>query len=160
MNFDVLTEAFAPFAQMLPWLAIAVFVGIVLDYVTGTIAAHKLKEWSSAKAREGIWHKVGIIIAILLSALIDVVVIVLTNNSIIQLSFPYFGLFMPMVAVFYTLTEIGSVLENLKKIGVYVPSFLTKGFASIKNVVESHADNTSVSTHEKPPDANSEENNE
>lgn len=160
MSFDILKEAFAPFAQMLPWLAIAVFVGIVLDYVTGTIAAHRLKEWSSAKAREGIWHKVGIIIAILISTLIDVVVIVLTNNSIIQLSFPYFGLFMPMVAVLYTLTEIGSVLENLKKIGVYVPSFLTKGFASIKNVVESHADNASMSTHEKPPDASNEEDNE
>lgn len=153
MSFDILKEAFAPFAQMLPWLAIAVFVGIVLDYVTGTIAAHKLKEWSSAKAREGIWHKIGIIIAILIAALIDVVVIVITHNDYIHLTVPYFGLFMPMVAILYTLTEIGSVLENLKKIGVYVPNFLTKGFASIKSVVESHADN------EKPPDANNEDEN-
>ena len=151
MDFEIIKNAFEPFVTVLPWLAIAIFVGIILDYITGTIAAHKLKEWSSAKAREGIWHKIGIIIAILISALIDVIVIVLTNNSVIQLSFRYYGLFTPLVGVLYTLTEIGSVLENLKKLGVYVPTFLTRGFASIKNAIDVQTD-TTADDNTSPPE--------
>lgn len=139
MDFNILIEPFKPFAKLLMILAGLVFLGIVLDYLTGTIAAKKNGTWSSKIAREGIWHKVGIIIAIILASLLDVAVIV-ASKSVLKLSFTYFGLFAPLVALCYTLTEFGSVLENLKKMDVYVPAFLTKGFASIKNAVDAHAE--------------------
>lgn len=153
MDFSVLIEAFKPFARLLLILATLVFVGILLDYLTGTIAARKNEEWSSKKAREGIWHKVGIIIAILLAALLDVVVIVATR-SIMGLNFTYFGLFSPLVSLCYVITEFGSILENLRKMGTEVPSILTKGFASLKKTVEAHADAAipDESEEKKPPD--------
>ena len=139
MEFEILVEAFRPFAKLLLILAALVFLGIVLDYLTGTLAAKKNHTWSSRVAREGIWHKVGIIIAIMLAALLDVAVIVATK-SVLKLSFTYFGLFAPLVALCYTLTEFGSILENLRKMDVYVPAFLTRGFASLKNAVDAHAE--------------------
>lgn len=139
MDLAILIDAFKPFAKLLLILTALVFIGIILDYLTGTIAAKKLHEWSSKIAREGIWHKVGIIIAVLLAAMLDIVVIVATK-SVLKLSITYFGLFAPLVALSYTLTEFGSIIENLKKMGVYVPAFLTRGFASIKNAVDAHAD--------------------
>ena len=139
METELLIEAFRPFAKLLIILAALVFLGIGLDYLTGTLAAKKNGTWSSGIAREGIWHKVGIIIAILLAALLDVAVIVATK-SVLRLSFRYFGLFAPLVALCYVMTEFGSILENLKKMDVYVPKFLTRGFASLRNAVEAGAE--------------------
>lgn len=139
MDLEILVAAFKPFAKLLLILAALVFTGIVLDYLTGTLAAKKNHTWSSRIAREGIWHKVGIIIAILLAALLDIAVIVATK-SVLKLSINYFGLFAPLVALCYTLTEFGSILENLRKMDVYVPKFLTRGFASLKNAVDARAE--------------------
>ncbi len=141
MDFTILIDAFKPFAKLLLILSALVFLGIVLDYLTGTVAAKKNGTWSSMVAREGIWHKVGIIIAIILAALLDVAVIV-ASKSVLKLSITYFGLFAPLVALCYTFTEFGSILENLRKMDVYVPAFLTHGFASIKHTVDAHADAT------------------
>lgn len=136
MEFVMLTEAFKPFAKLLLILSALVFIGICLDYLTGTIAAKLHNEWSSKIAREGIWHKVGIIIAILLAALLDVVVILVTKSA--GIVYKVGGLFVFLVSVCYTLTEFGSILENLKKMGVYVPEILTRGFASFKHTFDAH----------------------
>ncbi len=141
MDLTILAEAFKPLAKLLLILAALVFIMICLDYLTGSIAARKNGTWSSKIAREGIWHKVGIMIALMLSVLLDVVVLV-ASRSVLNLPIAFYGLFAPLVALCYTLTEFGSILENLHKMDVYVPSFLMRGFASIKNVVDSHAEAT------------------
>lgn len=138
MELIALAEAFRPFAKILLILSALVFAGICLDYLTGTIAAKMHKEWSSKVAREGIWHKVGIIIAILLAALLDVVVILVTRGA--GITYKAGGLFVFLVSVCYILTEFGSILENLKKMGVYVPEILTRGFATFKHTFDAHAD--------------------
>ncbi|MBR0135757.1 MAG: phage holin family protein, partial [Clostridia bacterium] len=68
--------------------------------------------------------------------------------------FTYFGLFSPLVSLCYVITEFGSILENLRKMGTEVPSILTKGFASLKKTVEAHADAAipDESEEKKPPD--------
>lgn len=158
MNFDVFLEAFSPFARLLVVLMGVVFIGILMDYLTGTIAAKMHDEWSSVKAREGLTHKVGILLAILLGVVIDVAII--ASKSALGWNFPYVGLFTPLITLAYIVTEIGSILENLKKMGVYVPPILVKGFAVLKQAVELHShvdevedeDEEVIVVEDEPPD--------
>ena len=48
------------------WLVIAWLVCMVMDYLTGSLAAAKNGEWSSARAREGLWHKGGMLLVVLI----------------------------------------------------------------------------------------------
>lgn len=137
-EYGVLLEAFRPFAKALLILSVVVLIGITLDYLTGSIAARKRGEWSSKIAREGIWHKVGILIAMLIAVLLDAVIIVAART--VGLSITYYGLFSPLVALFYAVTELGSIIENLAKMGTPVPKFLTNGIAALKNEVEKRTD--------------------
>ena len=62
------------FTALWGWLgwAIVLFVAsMAADYVTGTWAARARGEWSSAAARQGLWHKLGEIAALLVAALCD-----------------------------------------------------------------------------------------
>ena len=63
------------------WLIIVYACTIVLDYVTGTISAIKTKTWTSALAREGIWHKIGCITTIGVAGLDDWMLAILMANS-------------------------------------------------------------------------------
>lgn len=51
------------------WLVIGWVICMVVDYITGSAAAAKEGEWSSAKAREGIWHKAGMTVVVLAETL-------------------------------------------------------------------------------------------
>ena len=137
-EYSVLLDAFRPFSKALLILSVVVLIGITLDYLTGSIAARKLGEWSSKTAREGIWHKVGILIAMLIAVLLDAVTIVAVRT--VGLSITYYGLFSPLVALFYAVTELGSIVENLAKMGTPVPQFLTNGIAALKHEVDKKAD--------------------
>ena len=46
----------------LGWLVVGWVVCMAIDYISGSAAAAKAGEWSSAKARDGIWHKAGLIL--------------------------------------------------------------------------------------------------
>ena len=50
------------------WLVVGWIICMVLDYITGSAAAAKGGAWSSAKAREGIWHKTGMIVVVIVAA--------------------------------------------------------------------------------------------
>ena len=65
----------------LGWAIIAFIVCIALDYVTGTWADRAHGEWTSAVAREGIWHKLGEIVALLVAALCDIVIKFIINSA-------------------------------------------------------------------------------
>ena len=52
----------------LGWLAVGWILAMALDYLTGSMAAAKEGQWSSARAREGIWHKCGMIVVVLVAA--------------------------------------------------------------------------------------------
>ena len=102
------------------WLA-----AMILDYVSGTAAACKDGEWSSAIARAGLWHKGGMILVVTVSAIADgVMVIICANMPDIGIAWP--GLVFPTVLAWYIITEFGSVLENAVKMGAAVPDWLTK----------------------------------
>ena len=127
--------AFGAAFGWLGWLVLAWIGCMVVDYISGSSAAMKAGQWSSAKARSGIWHKGGMLVVVVVAAVADnVLALVLAN--IPGLPIEYTVLLLPMVLVWYILTELGSILENAAAMGAPVPEFLIRILASAKEKVE------------------------
>lgn len=94
------------------WLVLLWFVCMALDYATGTLAAMKRGEWSSDVAREGLWHKGGMILIVLVAALADLAISLILRSGVVKFPFDYSILLTVLVLSWYTLTELGSMLEN------------------------------------------------
>lgn len=109
------------------WLIILWVVCMVLDYVTGSAAARRNHEWNSSRAREGLWGKAGMIVAVIVAAIADIVLSLMLNMDGLQLPFHYSVLLTPVVVSWYTLTELGSMAENAVKMGGRVPKWIKKG---------------------------------
>ena len=119
------------------WLVAGWVFLMVLDYLTGTAAACKEGSWSSAHAREGIWHKAGMIVVVLVAAGADLLIeIVLLNLPVLALPVEYPGLICPVVLVWYAVTELGSITENAVHMGAPVPPWLVRLLAVSKGVVD------------------------
>ena len=99
-------------------------VAMALDYLTGTFAAMKAGDWSSARAREGLWHKGGMIFVVMVAGITDIIMIMIAQNIPIGIQWPVIVL--PLVLSWYIITELGSVLENCVKMGAPVPGWLIK----------------------------------
>ena len=127
--------AFGAAFGWLGWLVLAWIGCMVVDYISGSSAAMKAGQWSSAKARGGIWHKTGMIVVVIVAAVADNV-LSLVVASIPGISIEYTVLLLPMVLVWYILTELGSILENAAAMGSDVPPFLIRILASAKEKVE------------------------
>ena len=133
----LLTVAISFIVALLGWVGIAVAVMLacmVLDYITGTWAAKAHAEWTSEKAREGLWHKLGEIVALLVAALCDIAVGVILSSAAAPLIGDYHhrGYITLIVAVWYIFTELGSILENAAKLGAPIPEKLIKGIGRLK----------------------------
>lgn len=108
------------------WLILLWAVTMILDYATGTLAALRNKEWNSDRAREGIWHKAGMLVVVIVAGLFDVAIKEITGTAGIVLPFDMLAL--PIILSWYTITELGSILENAIKMGAdNVPDWLKKG---------------------------------
>ena len=127
--------AFGAAFGWLGWLVLAWIGCMVVDYISGSSAAMKAGQWSSAQARAGIWHKAGMIVVVVVAAVADKVLAIVLAN-IPGLPIDYTVLLLPMVLVWYILTELGSVLENAAAMGAPVPEFLIRILASAKEKVE------------------------
>jgi len=105
-------------------MLIAWAVVMALDYLSGTMAACRAGEWSSAVARDGLWHKGGMILVVVVAAVADGAMAVLCDNLPLEMAWP--GVVLPLVLAWYILTELGSILENAVKMGAAVPPWLVK----------------------------------
>ncbi len=136
----VVTGVFVAVSAMLGWFGwlIVVFVACLIgDWISGSAAAAKNGEWSSKRGREGIWHKAGCIVVVLVAAILDGVIGSIINNlPSIKLPFEYTVLLCPVVVVWYILTELGSIVENAGKMGAPIPGFLKKAIALFKGTVD------------------------
>lgn len=99
-------------------------IAMALDYLTGTAAAMREGNWSSKIAREGIWHKAGMIAVVFVALLADIGMSVICAN--LELGFAWPGIVLPLVLAWYIITELGSILENAVAMGAPVPGWLTK----------------------------------
>lgn len=94
------------------WLVILWVVCMGLDYLTGSLAAMKKGEWSSDKAREGLWHKGGMVLIVLVAVLTDLAISLILRSGVVKFPFSYSIMVTVLVISWYTLTELGSILEN------------------------------------------------
>ena len=117
------------------WL-VAAWVGcMALDWLSGSAAACKDGQWSSAAARAGIWHKLGMIVVVLVAALTDAVLCV-TAANLPGIAVQYGSLLLPVVLVWYIFTELGSIAENAADMGAPVPKALRRLLAEGKKTAE------------------------
>lgn len=129
------------------WVVVAWIAFMIIDYATGSAAALRAGEWSSKTARDGIWHKLGSVAAVIVAAVLDTVIgHLLGNVPGVELPFTYTVLLCPLVLVWYILTEAGSIIENAGALGTKIPGFLRKAIEALNDKVESVGD---VSNNEK-----------
>lgn len=108
--------------MVLVWLAL-----MAVDYLSGTLAARQTGTWKSEKARNGIWHKVGMALIVFVCGIADLVMIHVCQNlpnDVLAIEWPV--VIFPMVTIWYILTEIGSIIENAIAMGAPVPAWLPK----------------------------------
>ena len=118
------------------WVVVAWIGCMLIDYATGSAAALRAGEWSSKSARDGIWHKLGSVVAVIVAAILDVVIgHLLANLPGVDLPFTYTVLLCPLVVIWYILTEAGSIIENAGALGAPVPGWLKKVIASLQDKV-------------------------
>jgi len=117
------------------WIIFLLILAIVLDYITGTTAAKAVGEWTSKLAREGLWHKLGEIVALLVAILCDIAISVILHTEAAQIfdgTIQYGNYITLVVSIWYFFTEIGSILENVKKLGAPIPDWLISGAKVLK----------------------------
>ena len=97
------------------------------DYLTGTLAAARAGQWSSQKARDGLWHKAGMFFVAFTALVLDSLIsLVAQNLPVVNLPFEYRFLLTPLVLCWYVVTELGSIAENALAMGAPCPAFLRK----------------------------------
>ncbi len=97
------------------------FVFVVIDYITGMMAAGKTGQWSSRQGFSGILKKVSIFVIVCLCHGVDVICQVefLRSSAIVA----------------YALNEVGSVFENVERMGYghLIPAFVQKSIKIIQD---------------------------
>lgn len=143
MNENLLTVKtaivafFTALGAFLGWKGVMLLAWVLvmaLDYLTGTLAACHDGEWCSSTAREGLWHKGGMIAVVAVAAISDWIMVLVAEY--IPIGIQWTGIIMPLVLAWYIVTELGSILENAVKIGANVPAWLVKLLKSSANLVE------------------------
>ena len=128
------------------WLVVAWVACMLLDYATGTAAALKAGKWSCKAAREGLWHKVGAMAAVLVAAILDGVLgLILDHIPALTLPFDYTVFLTVLVLVWYILTELGSIVENAGRLGAPLPAWLSKAIAALESGVKVMTRSRSIS---------------
>ena len=129
--------AMSAFLGWFGWLCVVFVLAMLVDYFTGSAVAMKEKNWSSGVAFNGIWRKVGSILAVLVAGGADFMLWQITSNIPgITLPFAVPLLFCPLVLTWYILTEFGSIMENIGKLGAPLPAFLVKIIKVLTNAAE------------------------
>ncbi len=118
------------------WEVIIWIACILTDYLAGSLAAKKENNWSSAIAREGLWHKLGEIFAVLVAALCDISLKVVAEGSGIDLPIKVGALITPVVLMWYILTELGSIIENCGKLGAPIPKWFQQYVDKSKEAID------------------------
>lgn len=118
------------------WLIALWAACTALDFVSGWLAAWRAGKWSSRIAHEGIWHKAGMLVIVLVAMLFDLVLREIIRVVDIQL--PIEGVLVtPLVLSWYAVTELGSIVENAVRMGAQnVPVWLRKGLGIASDAVD------------------------
>ena len=133
----IMSAALAAFAVYMGALAVPIIVLMVMmiiDYLSGMSAAWVHGDLSSRVGAKGIVKKVGYMALIVVAMGVDYLIYsgIAAANITVNYNM-WFGL---LVAVWLIINEMISILENLSKLGVPIPDFLTKIIQRLKNSAE------------------------
>ena len=95
---------------------------IILDMLTGLVKAFKEQDYTSSIMREGLFHKCGSVLCILLGALTDYAQTLIDLGVTISVS--------TTICIYICLMEIGSIIENVSIINPEIMPDKLKGFFS------------------------------
>lgn len=138
---------------MLAWIAdklgvlypvlMLLVVMMVIDYVTGMLASMRESidhpgdtayGWSSKKGLKGIIKKVGYVCVIAAAMVMDYIIMNVAGQAGLQIGAKtFFGL---LVAIWYILNEMLSIIENSGRMGADVPEWLRKYIATLKGTID------------------------
>ena len=121
----IISTALAAFASYLGALAVPIIVLMVMmiiDYLSGMLAAWSEGTLSSKVGAKGIVKKVGYMALIVVAMGVDY--LICSGVSAASLDLPYTMWFGLLVAVWLIINEMISILENLGRLGVPIPGFL------------------------------------
>ena len=101
------------------------FAFIALDFLTGIVKAFATNSFTSTKMREGLFHKVGLILCMILGGLVDFAQGHLDLGAAVPVA--------AAICVYICLMEITSIIENVCKINPQiVPDKLISLFGGLK----------------------------
>lgn len=116
---------------------------MVVDHISGMIASmveaiehpdNPEYGWSSKKGAKGIAKKAGYLCVIAVAMTVDW--LVLHVAAVIGVTVTAKALFSLLVAVWYILNELLSIIENAGRMGVNVPEWLCKYIAVLKRKID------------------------
>lgn len=107
----------------------------IIDYATGLAASkYRGQQISSYKGIRGITKKICMWLLICVGAIIDQLILYACGQA--NLIVPFDFAIACVVAIWLICNEIISILENIKDIGVPLPTFLEKAVTNIKTQIE------------------------
>ena len=95
-------------------------IAIILDYISGLIKAYNTKQLSSKIGFKGILKKIGILVLVMLSVLVDRV----SGNT---------GAIRTLVIYYFVANEGLSILENSGEAGIPIPAVIKKALKVLKD---------------------------
>ena len=113
---------------------IIMLIAMAIDYITGMIKAYMQKELSSKKGMIGIFKKFAYILVVVVGIIADYLCKLFISEFDINFTFT-----IPialLLAIWLTINELISILENLNAINVPMPKFLQTLISKLKNTVE------------------------
>lgn len=139
----VLTAAFTALTYYIGQLSIPIIVlavVMIIDYITGMISAWHNSELSSKKGLFGIVKKLCYLALVCVGMGVDW--LIYSGMVQIGIAMNYTIFFGILVAIWLIINELISILENLNRIGVPLPKFITAVVKKLKNTVETEAKET------------------
>lgn len=114
-DLQTLQTLFDGFTVNTNFLTVALLIGIVIDFITGIAKGYKADhKVSSSKLRDGGFKKAGILLVVGLGYGLSI----LFNDGA--------HVIFNGVQAYYIYTELVSIIENLKTLGVNMPTVLLK----------------------------------
>ncbi len=117
---------------------VVLFCAVVIDYATGLLGAYFQRELSSEKGWKGILKKLAYFAAVCVGCGVDY--LLTTFGAMFGVTFKTSLAVGVLVTMWLIINESISILENLVKIGVPLPSFLAKTVKRLKVAVEEKMD--------------------
>lgn len=129
MDFSKLVSALLGSYSTFPWIGLLILI-MTIDIISGLFAAVSEKKLSSKIGYKGMMKKCSMILVVATSYLFELQILSSIPEALRPETFVPFA---KIVAGFFFIVESLSVLENAKRCGVPLPSFLSKSLIDTMN---------------------------